>query len=89
MKKYQWDPKKNEENVRKHKISFDYAHEVIAAELCRLRDMRCTTEERWILVGMLENRMMVLVFTPRQGGYRIISLRKANKREKRRFEAEG
>lgn len=39
-------------------------------------------ENRFITIGFLDGRMVVLVWTPRDGAYRIISMRKANEREK-------
>lgn len=39
-------------------------------------------EERIITIGFLDGRMVVLVWTPRKGAHRIISMRKANEREK-------
>lgn len=39
-------------------------------------------ESRFITIGFLDGRMVVLVWTPRDGAYRIISMRKANEREK-------
>ena len=40
-------------------------------------------EPRKITVGFLSGRMVVLIWTPRGEGRRIISLRKANEREQR------
>ncbi|MGI6246207.1 MAG: BrnT family toxin [Pseudochelatococcus sp.] len=60
---------------------------VSAAEVFRGRHMTVADdrqdygEARYITVGFLEGRMMVLVWTPREGARRIISMRKANERE--------
>lgn len=42
-------------------------------------------EDRFITVGWLEVRLVVLVWTPRGEARRIISMRKANDREKTLF----
>ncbi len=42
-------------------------------------------ELRMITVGYLENRMMIVVWTPRGDNRHIISMRKANEREQTRF----
>ncbi|SDV48560.1 Ribonuclease toxin, BrnT, of type II toxin-antitoxin system [Chitinasiproducens palmae] len=42
-------------------------------------------EQRVITVGWLARRMVIVVWTERNGARHIISMRKANKREKRRF----
>ncbi len=39
-------------------------------------------EDRFITVGFLDGAMVVLVWTPRDGAHRIISVRKANERER-------
>jgi len=43
-------------------------------------------EDRFRLIGKIEGRLFVVVYTPRQGVMRIISARKANLREHRRYE---
>ena len=42
-------------------------------------------ERRWTAVGLLYGRMHVLVFTETPDGLRVISFRKANKREVRKY----
>ena len=43
-------------------------------------------ETRYITIGFLDERMVVLVWTPRGDVHRIISMRKANDREKAIYE---
>ena len=45
-------------------------------------DRRDYGEDRFITIGFLDGTMVVLVWTPRDGAYRIISMRKANERER-------
>ena len=45
-------------------------------------DRRDYGEDRFITIGFLDGTMVVLVWTPREGVYRIISMRKANERER-------
>ena len=45
-------------------------------------DRRDYGEKRYISIGFLEGEMVVVVWTPRSGLRRIISLRKANERER-------
>jgi hypothetical protein len=42
-------------------------------------------EERFITVGLLSGRMVIVVWTPTEDGRRIISMRKANAREETRY----
>ena len=39
-------------------------------------------EARFITIGFLDATMVVLVWTPRDGSHRIISMRRANERER-------
>lgn len=48
-------------------------------------DRRDYGENRFITVGFLDGRMVVLVWTPRENARRIISMRKANERERRLY----
>ncbi len=44
-------------------------------------------ERRFQVLGRIRGRLCVLVFTPRDDRVHVISLRKANRRESRRYEA--
>lgn len=44
-------------------------------------------ERRFQALGWVGQRLFMLVFTPRDGGIHVISLRKANQRERKRYEA--
>ena len=44
-------------------------------------------EKRFITVGLLKSRMVILVWTPRGEARRIISMRKANAREQKTYHA--
>ena len=62
------------------------AAEVLAgATLTVEDDRRDYGEDRYITVGFLESAMVVLVWTPRNDAYRIISMRKANERERQLY----
>lgn len=45
-------------------------------------------EARYITIGLLDERMVILVWTHRQGARRVISMRKANEREQVRYGSE-
>jgi uncharacterized protein len=45
-------------------------------------------ERRFVAVGYIGDRLHVVCFTPIEGGIRVISFRKANDREVRRYEQE-
>ena len=48
-------------------------------------DRRDYGERRYITIGFLSGEMVVVVWTPRRGAYRIISMRKANERERKLY----
>lgn len=54
--------------------------------MIQLDDRYSYNEERYQLMGMIERRLFVLVYTPRSNAMRIISARKANQREIRHYE---
>ena len=65
------------------------AAEVLAGQTFRFQDNRADYGEvRMIAVGMLRGRMVVVVYTDRPGARHIISMRKANDREQRRYQKE-
>ncbi len=44
-------------------------------------------EKRWITVGWLNHAMIVVIWTARDGGRRIISMRKCNEKERNKYQA--
>ncbi|AOF82663.1 hypothetical protein BSY238_1924 [Methyloversatilis sp. RAC08] len=45
-------------------------------------------ERRFQALGFIDEHLCMLVFTPREGALHVISLRRANKRERTRYEAQ-
>ncbi|HSO45058.1 MAG TPA: BrnT family toxin, partial [Rhodoferax sp.] len=43
-------------------------------------------EERYQLMGMIEKRLFIVIYTPRRDAMRVISARKANQREIKYYE---
>ena len=91
---FEWDPGKAKENQRKHKVSFERAAEVFRDSLALsiLDAEHSEHEERWITMGKdSHNSLLVLIHTflevtPEECRIRIISARKAKKRESRQYE---
>jgi uncharacterized protein len=86
--RFEWDEEKNQANIQKHGLDFVDAQEMFAAPmLTAIDDREDYGEDRWIGLGMIRSRIVVVVFTERgEGVIRIISLRKALKHERERFE---
>lgn len=85
---FEWDEAKNLENIRKHQIDFTDVPEMFESQmLIELDDRIDYGEERWIGIGFLRNGVAVVVWTERQDNLiRIISARRANRYERKRFE---
>ncbi len=79
---YEWDERKNEQNIAKHGFDFasvelfEWEHAVIYEDV-----RRQYLETRFIAYSYIQARLVVLVYTMRSDCVRVISLRKANTRE--------
>jgi uncharacterized protein len=83
-----FDPAKNARNVDVHGISLERATDFGWDQALHVRDDRREYGElRFKAYGLIESRMHVLVYTPRDSRMHVISLRKANRREVRRYGA--
>ena len=82
----EFDPEKRDKTMAERGIEFARAAEVFAGRHFTAEDLREDyVEPRYITVGKLDDRMVVMVWTPRGEARRIISMRKANEREQERF----
>lgn len=83
---YAWDENKNQENRAKHGYDFRDVDTVFAGDCVTYRDRRFDYgEERFITLGLLEGRVIVIAHTQRGENTRIISMRKANRREQKAY----
>lgn len=86
--RYEWDDRKEAENVAKHGIDFTAARAFDWSLAIVSPDERVAYgEKRLIARGPLDGRLYVLVFTRRDDVTRIISFRKANRREQATYAA--
>ena len=80
---FEWDPNKNKANFEKHGLSFEDAEIVFSGPCLTFEDDREDYgERRFITLGALAGRVVVIVHTPRASAERIISMRKADQRER-------
>jgi len=85
--KIEFDPAKSEKNSKERGLPFDMAHDFDWQTAHYAEDTRREyPERRFVAVGFLADRLHVLCFTPIAGGVRIVSFRKANQREIKRYE---
>jgi hypothetical protein len=84
---FEWDERKNEINIGKHGFDFADAYRIFDLPLLLALDERDDYgEERWVGIGMLDGRVVVVVYTePNADTVRIISLRKALLHERKRY----
>jgi len=81
-----YDPAKNEQNIRSRGLSFDSAADFdFEGALYAVDDRRDYGETRYIAIGVLGDRLHVLCFAETEDGIRVISFRKANAREVKRY----
>lgn len=84
-----FDPAKSRRNERARGLPFDQVRELDWDSLTFVEDTRRSyPEPRFVGFGYIAGRLHFLCFTPIDGGVRIISFRKANKREVKRHEEE-
>ena len=84
---FEWDEEKAAANVAKHGIRFDYAARVfLDPHRIEMPDDREEYGEvRYKTIGMVDNRVLVVVYTIRNGNIRLISARRAERYEQRQY----
>ena len=88
---FTWDENKRQVNLQKHGIDFEDVVEIFNGPmLTRLDTREDYGEDRWIGIGIIKQRVIVVAYTERNNGdtIRIISARKALKHEEK-FYKEG
>jgi uncharacterized DUF497 family protein len=86
---FEWDPNKAKWNIENHVISFDEASTAFRDTMSlTIHDpLHSDEEDRFILIGnSYKNRLLVVVHTERENRIRIISARKATKKERKQYE---
>jgi uncharacterized DUF497 family protein len=84
---FEWDDAKNRSNFTKHGLDFADAELVFAGPCVTFVDDRFDYgEERFVTLGLLAGRLVVIAHVPRGEATRIISMRKANRREQKIYQ---
>ena len=81
---FEWDTAKNDLNLVNHGIDFEDAKEIFAHDTVESYSPR-SEEDRWVATGLMEGRLITVVYTYREGRIRIISARRARKNEERAY----
>jgi uncharacterized protein len=83
---FNWDINKNLSNIRKHGIDFFDVIEIFRSPYNVIEDKRLDYgEKRWIAIGKMREVVVIVVYTIRTNVVRIISARKANRKEREVF----
>ena len=87
---FEWDAEKAAANFAKHKVSFEQATGVFSDPFAIefIDDREAYGEERYVLIGVTESRILAVVYTERDDRIRIISARLATPYERRRYHEE-
>jgi hypothetical protein len=86
---FEWDPKKAKANLAIHGISFDEAstafRDILALTI--YDPLHSEEEDRFVLIGNShKDRLLVVVHTEKGDNIRLISARKASKKERKQYE---
>ncbi len=82
-----FDPGKNARNVADRGLPFNLVEQLEWSSAIIEEDVRKNYgERRYIALGLIEDRLHAVVFTPRAHRVHVISLRKANQREVKDYE---
>ena len=87
---FEWDDEKAARNLARHGVSFEAARLAFDDPFAVVREDRRRDygENRYVLLGIVENHLLAVVHTQRDARIRIISARLAEPRERRRYHEE-
>ncbi len=81
-----YDPAKSQRNEAERGFSFALAEDFEWRNALVVEDTREDyNERRYQAIGYIDEHLHMLVFTPRNGAVHVISLRRANQRERTRY----
>jgi uncharacterized DUF497 family protein len=84
---FEWDHAKAAQNLAAHGVSFEVATEVFKDPFAieYVDDREHYGEDRYVIIGMVDDRLLCVVYTQRNGTTRIISARGAEPHERRPY----
>lgn len=87
--KFFWDGKKNKINIKKHGVSFQVAAQVFFddSSVTFFDQLHSDNEQRFVVIGLSSDGLLFVVFVEKTDDLiRIISARKATKKERGLYE---
>ncbi len=85
---FEWDIEKNALNIIKHEIPFEKAVDLWSDSFSKELLLSYAQEERWMRIGKLDQKVSVAIFAWRGKNVRLISVRRARKKEENFYEQE-
>jgi uncharacterized DUF497 family protein len=82
---YEWDEAKRQDNLRKHRGVDFMDMEAFDWTTAQERPSSRSDEARYVATGYIADRLHVAIYVMRGSTCRLISLRKANPRERRKY----
>ena len=83
---FEWDENKRNATLEKHGLDFIDAVKIFKGDVLTARSPH-EDEDRWIAIGLLEGTLIAVIYTLRGGIYRIITARRARKKERDLYDA--
>jgi uncharacterized DUF497 family protein len=84
---FEWDEDKRESTIAKHGIDFQDAVTIFAGPVLSVELGPGHGEPRVMHVGMLDGREIVVITTPRDGRFRVVTARRARINERKAYHA--
>ena len=86
--RFRYDPTKAAANVKKHGVSFSDAEGVFTDPLAvTIEDPDSRGERRYVAIGSGNlGDLLVVIYAEDAGGYRLISVRRATRKERKAYE---
>ena len=84
---FEWDENKRLANIEKHGIDFEDAIGIWEGDVVEVPSRGQYGENRLVAFGVLEGRIIAVVYTSRGGARRIISARRTRRSEREHYEA--
>jgi uncharacterized protein len=83
-----FDEAKRQKTLRERGLDFADAGKIFEGTVVELEDDRFDYLERRVRTyGLIDNRLVMIAWTPIENGIRVISMRKCNEREQKAFTA--
>ena len=84
---FEYDPEKSDSNQLKHGIDFDKAQQLWSDSYRIEVEARSTTENRFLVIGKIDEKHWSAIITYRGEVIRIISVRRARENEVKLYES--